>query len=439
MLEKLSESLTKTVKKIALSGLVDERLVKEVVKDLQRALLGADVKVQLVMSLSRRVEERALKEEPKAGLSKREHVVAIIYEELVRLMGEGAGKSFPLGRKVMLVGLQGSGKTTVVVKLARFYKKRGRKPFLIAADTYRPAALEQLTQLAEAQGIEVYGDRNAQDPLTVVERGMEEGRRSDLLLLDTAGRHRSEADLFEEMKALSEVFQPDEKLLVIDASLGQQAGNQARAFDEAIGLTGVIVTKLDSSAKGGGALSAVAETSAPIRFIGVGERVEDLELFQPDRFVSRLLGMGDLKSLMEKAKETIDEEQVKDFLKGEFTLEDLRAQIQSLQGLGPLNRILKMIPGMGMALPEEASQMTEVKMGRFLTILDSMTREERQRPKVIDGSRIRRIARGSGTATEEVKELMAYHRTMKKALKGFKKGAFNRGAMAKMMRRMRPP
>jgi signal recognition particle subunit SRP54 len=436
-LEKLGDALTKVVKKITLAALIDERLVKEVIKDIQRALLTADVNVRLVMELSKKIEERALKEKPEAGLSKKEHVISIVYEELVNLLGARQEFKIPHKARIMLVGLQGSGKSTTAVKLAKFYSKKGLNPFIIVADTFRPAAYEQVVQLAEPLGIKVYGEPENKNAIVVVKKGIEETAKSDIVLLDTAGRHKSETELFEEMKRISHIFQPEEKLLVVDASIGQQAGAQAKAFHEAIGITGVILTKLDGSAKGGGALSAVAETSSPIKFIGTGEKIDDFEPFDAERFISRLLGMGDLASLMEKAKESVEEEKIKDILKGEFTIEDLHAQIEAITRLGPLSSVMKMIPGLGVGMPKEASQMTEEKMKKFMTIIDSMTRDEKRRPKIINPSRIKRIARGSGTANEDVKELLSYYRVMKKALKGLKKGRFARGPLAKMMREFR--
>lgn len=437
VLEKLSESLSSVVRKITLAGLVDERLIKEVVRDIQRALLGADVNVKLVMQLSKGIEGRALKEKPKAGLGRKEHAVRIVYEELVNLLGRAQDYQLLAKGRVMLVGLQGSGKTTTAVKLARFYQKRGARPHIIVSDTYRPAAYEQASQLAEPLGIKVYGDPGNKNPLDILAKGLLEAKKSDLIILDSAGRHRREDELFAEMRELYEKFQPDEQLLVIDGTIGQQAGAQARAFHEAIGITGVILTKLDGSAKGGGALSAVAETGAPIRFIGTGERMDDVEVFDPDRFISRLLGMGDLQSLLEKAKESVEVEKVRDILKGEFTLLDLRAQLEAIRKMGPMSSVLKMIPGMSMSVPREASELTEVKMKRFMTVMDSMTKEEQRKPKVLNASRIARIARGSGRTKEDVKDLIKYYNVMKKALKGFKRRGFARGALGKMMREFR--
>ncbi len=439
-LDKLGESLSGIVKKITRASYIDKKFVKEMVRDIQRALLTSDVNVKLVMDLSRHIEERALKEKPKAGLSKKEHVVHIVYEELVALVGREGGFSLPTKARIMMIGLQGSGKTTSTVKLARFFSKKGLNPYIIACDTYRPAAYEQLVQLAEPLNIKVYGEPGKEDPVEVLERGLERAEKADIVIVDTAGRHKSEEDLFEEMEALAAVLDPDEKFLIIDANIGQQAGAQARAFNQAVGVTGVILTKLDGSAKGGGALSAVAETRAPVVFVGLGEGMDDFEVFDPERFISRLLGMGDLATLLERAKETVDEEKARDFLKGKFTMTDLQEQIMAIKKMGPLSSVLNMIPGMGMAMPKEVSAMTEEKMSRFLYIIDSMNRKEREEPKIINASRVKRIARGSGTTPEEVKELLTYYKTMQKAIKGLKKGFGRRGAprgMGQLSRLMR--
>ena len=434
-LEKLGDAMTGVVKKITRATLVDKKLVKEIVKDIQRALLSADVNVKLVMDLSKRIEERALTERPKA-VSRKEHTVRIVYEELVNLLGTSEEFKAEKGR-IMLVGLQGSGKTTTAVKIAKFYKKFGLRPFIIAADTHRPAAYEQIAQLAGPLNINVYGDPKNKDPISIIGQGLKEAGKADIVILDTAGRHKSEKELFSEMQKISSIFKPDEKMLVIDSTIGQQAGSQARAFHEAIEISGVVLTKLDGSARGGGALSAVAETASPIKFIGMGEKVGDFEVFDPNRFISRLIGMGDLATLMERAKETIDEEKVRDTLKGEFTLSDLREQMDAITKMGPISSVMKMIPGFGaMNLQKGETEVTEKKMKKFKIIMDSMTKEEMTDPKIINSSRVKRIARGSGTMPEEVKELIKYYNMMKKALKRFKKGAFKRGMpkdLAKMM------
>jgi len=438
VLDKLSDSLTGVIKKITNASFIDEKLVKEVVRDIQRALLTSDVNVAVVMELSKRIEARAVEQKAIAALTKKEHVIKVVYEELTLLLGEKQEYRLPTKTKIMLIGIQGSGKTTSSVKLAKFMSKKGLRPQIIAADTYRPAAYEQLVQLAGKAGVKVYGEPGNKDPVSIAKAGLKVASNADAILLDTAGRHKSEDDLFSEMKKLSEIFKPDEKLLVIDSNLGQSAGKQAAAFHEAIGLTGVILTKLDGSAKGGGALSAVSETGVQIKFVGLGEDVKDFEIFDPERFISRILGLGDLRGLMERASEELDEDSVNDILKGDLTFDDLKTQIKSIRNMGPLGNILKMIPGFSMmSMPKEQTQMTEDKMDKYLFIIDSMNKRERGEPKLLNASRINRISRGSGTTREDVKELVNYHKMMKKMLKGFKKGRFSKGPMAQMMRGMK--
>jgi len=300
VLESLSQSLRNTLRKIANAPHIDKDLISEVVRDLQRALLQADVEVRLAFDLTKRVEERGLSERPPAGMSSREHVIRIIYEELVALLGEQRDLSLKPMR-IMLVGLYGQGKTTTVAKMARYFQKKGMKVGIIAADVHRPAAYDQLTQLAEPLNIPVFGIPGETDAVKVVGEGLKELRDAEIVIVDTSGRHSLEEDLIEEIRRISRVLSADERLLVMDATVGQQAGPQAAAFHEAVDVTGVVITKLDGSAKGGGALSAVAVTEAPILFIGTGEHIEDIEHFDPARFISRLVGMGDVKALMEKA------------------------------------------------------------------------------------------------------------------------------------------
>ncbi len=430
MLDKLGESLNKALNKLKMATFVDKKLIKEVIKDIQRALIQADVNVKLVLKMSKEIERRALEEKTPKGLSKKEHIIKIVYEELVKLLGEEA-KKLELDPKkqnvILLVGIQGSGKTTTAAKLARYIQKRGLKPALIAADTYRPAAYEQLKQLAEKINVPIYGDESKKkSPIDIVKEGMNKFKKADVLIIDTAGRHKEEKGLLEEMKQIKEIANPDEIILVIDGTIGQQAGIQAKAFREAVGEIGsIIVTKLDGSAKGGGALSAVAETKAPIKFIGIGEGIDDLEPFDPKKFISRLLGMGDLDSLLEKAENIIDEkteESIDAIMKGKFTLNELLYQLEALENMGSMKKILSMIPGFGGTMPKELSTLTESKIKKYKVIISSMTKEERENPKIIKASRIRRIARGSGTSEKDVKEVLRYYEITKNAVDKLRKG-----------------
>ncbi|MEM2527633.1 MAG: signal recognition particle protein Srp54 [Candidatus Bathyarchaeia archaeon] len=427
VLEKLGASLYESLKKILGASTIDENIVRELIRDLQRALLQADVNVRLVLDLSKRIEERALREKVPPGIPRKEHIVKVVYEEIVRLLGE---KPAPLnitpGKRniFMLVGIQGSGKTTTAAKLARYLQKRGFKTALICADTFRAGALAQLSQLAAQINVPIYGDEGEKNPVKIALEGLKRFEKYDAVIVDTAGRHKDEKSLIEEMKMLQEAIKPDEVIMVIDGTIGQQAAAQARAFHEATPLGSIIVAKLDGSARGGGALSAVAATGAPIKFIGTGEKIDDLEVFDPPRFVGRLLGMGDLRSLIEKVREAelkIPEKRVKAILSGKFTLSDMYEQFEALKSMGPFGRILKMLPGLGYELPDDMVNVAEERLEKWRVIIQSMTPEERENPQIINASRIRRIARGSGTSEKDVKELLKQYMLMRKMIKAFRR------------------
>ncbi len=415
------------------------------VRDIQRALLQADVNVKLVLTITKEVERRSMEEKPPAGMSSREHVIRIIYEELVRILGEG--REVTLKKHViMMVGLYGQGKTTTTAKLAKYFQKRGLKVGLVAADVHRPAAFDQLKQLAEKINVPIYGNPKANNGVAVVKNGMKQMKDSDIIIIDTAGRHSLENDLINEMKRISKVAKPDEKFLVLDASVGQQAGPQAQAFHDAVQVTGVIITKLDGTAKGGGALSAVSITKAPVTFIGVGEHIDDLEKFDPPRFISRLLGMGDLQTLLEKAQESMegsDAEMVaKKMMSGKFTLLDMREQMEMLSKMGPMDKIMSMLPqgfgGMkpGMGMEKQDPQETQRRLKKFKVIMSSMTRFELENPKEIKASRIRRIAKGAGVDQKEVRSLLKYYNMSQKAVKGL---SSNRRMRKKLMKQLQMP
>ena len=432
VLDKLGNSLQSAIKKIAGGGRIDKRAVDELVKDIQRALLQSDVNVKQVMELSKRIRERALDEKPPAGRGAREHVISIVYDELVHLIGEGTPLALSK-QTIMMVGLQGGGKTTTTAKLARYFQRKGLKPAVVCADTDRPGAYDQLQTLCDRLNIAFYGERT-DDPIGIVERGLRELKEYDVKIIDTAGRHSLEHDLIEQMEKIHAISKPDQKLLVLDGAIGQQALDQARMFHDAIGVTGVIITKLDGTAKGGGALSAVSETGAPIAFIGVGENIEDLEKFETDRFISQLLGMGDIKTLIERAEEAFTEEiDVEKMMQGRFTLKDMYQQLEAMNKMGPLKQVMQMLPIGGMKIPDDMYDETSGKMGRYKTIMDSMTEAEMLDPKIVDGSRVKRIARGSGTRIEDVRELLKYYRMMQKAMKGLRGGRFN---IQKMMKKL---
>lgn len=415
------EALKDVAKKILGSTSIDKKFVEEMVRDIQRALIRADVNIKQVKEISEAIKKRALSEEVPEYFDAREHVLKIVYEELLKGVGEGI--EIPLKKaKIMLVGLQGSGKTTTAVKIAKFFKDRGLKTAVVAADTYRPAAFEQLKQLSDANNITFYGYKGI-SAVDIVKKALENAKE-DIIVIDTAGRHALEKELIDEMVEIARVANPDYKFLVLDAAIGQLASKQAKAFHEAIGINGIIITKFDGTAKGGGALSAAREIGIPIAFIGTGEKVEDFEKFDPQSFISRLLGMGDIKTLMEKVEKVAKEEEIdaEAFIKGSFTLKDIYKQIEAMNKLGPLRKVFEMIPMLGLKISDDVAEMTQEKMKKFKVIMDSMTEEELLNPKIIDSSRIRRIAIGSGTSPQEVRELLRYYETIRNVMKKMKKG-----------------
>lgn len=424
VLEKLGEGLRNAINKILRSNVADREAVEELVKELQRALLMSDVNVELVFELSERIKERALDETLPPGISRREHIVKIVYDELTNILGK---KAYPLeitpgkANIIMLVGIQGSGKTTTVAKLARYLTKRGVKTGVVCADTFRAGAYEQLYQLVSELGVKFYGDPNSKSSVSVAKKGIEVLQKEgcEAIIVDTSGRHKEEKGLMKEMQDIAKAINPQEIILVVDGTLGQQASVQARAFKEATNIGSIIVTKLDGSARGGGALSAVAATGAPIKFIGNGEKIEDIESFNPTGFVGRLLGMGDLQSLLDKVREaelTPDKEAAMAFLSGRFTLKDFYNAMEQLKKMGPVSKVLELL-GVGAKFPNELRDVADDKMKYWKVMMQSMTREELVNPKLIDRSRIIRIARGSGTQPKEVKELIDQYFAAKKVAK----------------------
>ncbi len=437
VLEGLGESLRSVLKKISGSANVDEKLVKEITRDIQRALLQADINVNMVLQLSKKVEDRAKNEKIPAGASLKEHIIKIIYEELTALLGE-AGALKKEKQSIMLVGLYGQGKTTTAGKLARYLSKRGLTVGLIAADVHRPAAFDQLLQIGQDIKVPVFGIRGEKDAVKIVREGMKHFESTDVKIIDTSGRHSLEQDLIDEVKHAERVAKPDQRILVLDASVGQQAGAQAKAFHEAVNVNGVILTKLDGTAKGGGALSAVGHTGAPIMFIGTGEHLEDLETFNPERFISRLLGMGDLHTLLERMRESIDEKKAEEtarkIMSGHFTLREMYEQMEMLADVGPLKRIMSMLPGFPGMRKDVDPEELQRKLARFHVIMDSMTDEELDNPKIIKSSRVLRVSRGAGVEQRDVRELLKQYNLSRKAVKGF---MGNRQIRRQLMKQMK--
>lgn len=423
MLSTLQNGLRNAVSKLLGAGAVDEAAIKEFVKDLQRTLLQADVNVRLVLQLSNKIEQRALQEKPPLGLPRKDHIVKILYEELSGILGEETEFNLPKDKVsiILLVGIQGSGKTTVIAKLARHLSKRDYKVGVVGADTFRPGALVQLRTLCEKINVPVYGEEKAKDAVKIASDGVNyfKERGVNAIIVDTAGRHKEEKGLLEEMREISRV-NPDRVLLVVDGTIGQQCYSQAEAFHQAVPVGGIVVTKLDGAAKGGGALAAAAATGARIVFLGTGERVDDLEQFSPTRFVGRLLGMGDLKALLDRVKDMEMEADVKKLQRissGKMTIDDLYYQLEQITKMGSIRKILELIPGFSSTVQEKDLEGLEEKLRHWRVIIQSMTRRERQNPDELNASRIRRIARGSGTGEKEVKEMIARYRQTKSMMK----------------------
>ncbi|MCH7659576.1 MAG: signal recognition particle protein [Euryarchaeota archaeon] len=446
VLDDLGTSLRGTLDELRGKSRLTEEDVQAVVKEIQRSLLQADVDVSLVMELSDSIKTRALEEDPPGGTTARDHVLRIVYEELVSLVGDST--NLPLEEQtIMLAGLQGSGKTTTAAKMAWWFSKKGLRPAVIQTDTFRPGAYDQAKQMCERAEVEFYGDPDAEDPIEIARAGMEATADADIHIVDTAGRHALEDDLIDEIEAIEGVVSPDRSLLVLDAAIGQGAKEQARRFEESIGIQGVAITKLDGTAKGGGALIAVNETDSTIAFLGTGEEVEDIERFEPNGFISRLLGMGDLKQLTERVERAMadteaeeDDWNPEDMLSGTFTLHDMRKQMNAMNRMGPLDQIMDMIPGLGGGLmdqlPDDAMDVTQERLQRFEFIMDSMTDTELEHPRAIGQSQIERIARGSGTEEETVRELLQQHKMMERTLKQFQGMGQGNMDMERMMKQM---
>ena len=437
VLEGLGKSLRNALGRITGATSVDEQLIKEVTKDLQRALLQADVNVQLVLELTKKIEKRALEEKPPAGKSPKDHVVKIIYEELVNLLDNGEGLIFR-PQTIMMVGLYGQGKTTTTGKLALYFSKKGFSVGLIGADVYRPAALDQLKQLGEKVGVDVYGEPGVSDAAGIVKRGKEAFKHKQIVIIDTSGRHALEDDLIQEIKDIAKVAEPEERILVLDSQVGQQAGPQAEAFHNAVGVTGVILTKMDGTSKGGGAISAIQKTNARIVFLGVGEHIRDLEAFDAKRFISRLLGMGDLSSLVELASQEIDDQEAmeqvaRNMMNGRFTLNDMYYQMSAMGKMGTLEKLMSMIPGMSNMSDKIDYDATQKRLTVFKVIMDSMTNAEKDDPSIIKAKRIDRIAAGAGVTPHDVRELLKQYTQSKKMMASVGKDRKMRKQLMKQM------
>jgi len=444
VLDNLGSSLRSTLNDLRGKSRISEEDVDGVVREIQRSLIQADVDIALVQELSGSIKRRALDEEPPAGTSARDWVLRIVYEELVALLGEST--ELPLEEQtILLAGLYGSGKTTTAAKMAWWFSKKGLRPAVIQTDTDRPGAYDQSKQMAGNAEVDFYGDPDEDDPVEIARAGLEATEGADVRIVDTAGRDGLNEELIAQIERIEAAVEPDRNLLVLDAAMGQSARQQAQEFEEAIGIDGVAITKLDGTAKGGGALAAVNETDSTIAFLGTGETVKDIERFEPSSFVSRLLGMGDIQQLAERVERAMEEAQEEDedwdpedMLEGQFTLKDMQKQMEAMNRMGPLNQVMDMIPGLGGGLmdqlPDDAMDVTEERMRDFEVIMDSMTDEELENPRIVGASRTRRIARGSGKPEERIRELLQQHKMMDRTLKQFQN--IGDADMERMMQQM---
>ena len=422
MLERLSNILKKTTDKIANAIFLDKNLIENIIKELQRALIEADVNVKLVMQLSEKLRKVAYDERIK-GVEKKEHLIKSLHGELKALLG--TERELKLGKQniIMLIGLYGSGKTTTIGKLAHYYAKRGSKVCAIGLDVHRPAAAEQLRQVCSKLNIQAFIAPEEKDPAKIFKKYQKELAQYDLVLIDTAGRDALDQELIKEIKTLAKLIKPTESILVIPADIGQTAKKQAEAFKTALNITGVIITRMDSTAKAGGALTACAEVHAPVVFIGTGEKAHELEHFDPESFLSRLLGMGDLKGLLEKVESASDknklEQTKKNIEQGKFTLRDLQAQLETMSEVGSFDKILSMVPGMSKAnIPKEAMEKQQSQAKRWKHAINSMTSEEIENPELLEKQtpRMARIARGSGTTVSDIRALIKQYKMLKEML-----------------------
>ena len=438
MLDNLKSSLRAAIKKIVNSSGIDEELIKELSKDIQRSLLQSDVNVKMVFEITKNIENRSLNESPPPGLSRKDHIVKILYDGLAKLLGNETEFHFQSGKvnKVLMLGIQGSGKTTVTSKLAKFLTKQGYRVAVIGADTFRPGALTQLKTMCEKSDVEVYGENSNENPSEIVKNGLKHFQKTnlDIILIDTAGRHKQEKDLLDEMKQINKTADPDLALFVIDGTIGQQCFAQAEAFHKTVPVGGIIITKLDSSAKGGGALAASAATGAQVMYIGTGERIDDLEVFSPTRFVGRLLGMGDIQAVLDLAKRLeneADDVRMKRISSGKMNMEDFYFQLEEVTKVGSFQGLLDTMPGLSGMVKEDQIEKMEERVDKWRYIIQSMNEGEKKDPDLLNASRIKRIARGSGWPEHEVKELVKNYKNSKNIMKA-SKGRQMQGFLRKM-------
>jgi len=442
----LGNALKSGVKKISNAIFVDKKLIDGIVKDIQKALIEADVSIELVFSLSQKIKKLAYDESIK-GIDKKEQLITLIHDEIEHLLGEE--KELKLSKKssIMFVGLYGSGKTTTIAKLGFYYAKRGRKVALLGLDVDRPAAMDQLEQMAKKAKVASFIDKGEKDPLKIIAKYKKDLEKYDLVLIDTAGRDGLNDELISQIEMLDKKLQPEHRILVMPGDIGQSAKKQSEEFRKALNIDGVMITRMDGTSKGGGALTACAETGASVYFIGLGEQLHEIERFNPKSFISRLLGMGDLESLLEKVKSATDEgyqQRMEERLKeGKFTFLDLYSQLEQMNKMGSMDKLVGMIPGMSSAkVPKDVMAKQEAKMKHWKSAISSMTEEEIENPEILEKQtkRISRIAKGSGTTTTELRELLKQYKMLKEMMgmqAGMSEGQMDQKTMMKIAKKFK--
>lgn len=446
MLEKLGEVIRKATDRIANAIFLDKNLVDSIVRDLQRALLEADVNILLVKQLTDKIKKSAMDERIK-GIDKKEHMIKILHDELLALLGESKKLRLDKENRIIFLGLYGAGKTTTIAKIGNYFAKRGNKVALVGLDVHRPAAKEQLKQLAEKNKLDCFIDFDEKNALKTWKKFWPELKDYKIILVDTAGRHTLDKELVDEISAISKEIKPTETILIMPADIGQAAKKQSEDFKNILKITGVIITRMDSTAKGGGALTACAETKAPVYFITTGEKINDIEEFEPKSFLSRLLGMGDLQSLIEKIKSVTDEgkqeKMRKQLEEGRLSLDDVIEQVKSMSSLGGFEKIKSMIPGFGKAkIPENLLENQQEKIAKWEHIIKSMTAEEKENPELLkkQTSRISRVAKGAGVSSSDIRSLLKQYDMLNEMIKSgssmnMESGMLNQKQMMKMAKK----
>lgn len=446
VLDKVGGALKAGVRKISNAIFLDKSLIESVVKDIQRSLIEADVNVDLVFELSQKIKKVAYDEDIR-GIDKKEQLIKLIHDEILNLLGNKKEVKFSGKTKILFLGLYGSGKTTSISKIGFYYSKRGHKVALLGLDTQRPAAMDQLEQMAKKASLACFIDKKEKDPIKIIKKYEKDLSKFDLVLVDTAGRDGLNKELVKEIEKIDKSIKPDYRILVMPADVGQTAKKQTEEFKKALSIDGVIITRMDGTSKAGGALTACAETKSPVFFIGVGEQIHEIELFDPESFISRLLGMGDINSLIEKVRSATDERQqrrIEERLKeGKFTLMDLYNQLEQMNKIGSMDKLVGMIPGFSSAkIPKDALAKQELKMTHWKSAISSMTAEEIDNPEIFEKqtSRIQRVAKGSGTTTTEIRELLKQYKMLKEMISmqsGLTEGNIDQKTMQKMARKFK--